>query len=84
MSIKVAVRLRPFNKRELDMQSSNVVEMEGQKTILTQLESGKKREFNFDYSLWSFDGFDVQPNGYCAATGEKYMDQERVFDRLGS
>ena len=60
MSIKVAVRLRPFNKRELDMQSSNVVEMEGQKTILTQLESGKKREFNFDYSLWSFDGFDVQ------------------------
>jgi hypothetical protein len=47
-----------------------------QKTIISNLETGKKNEFVFDYSLWSFDGFEVDFNGYYKAINQKYMDQE--------
>ena len=58
MSIKVGVRVRPFNNRELQMNERMVVQMEGNKTILFN-QNGDKKEFIFDYSLWSFDGFQV-------------------------
>ena len=60
MSVKVAVRLRPFNQRELDMQSKLVVEMNGKyQTKIENPEDGNKREFNFDFSFWSHDGFHI-------------------------
>jgi hypothetical protein len=73
MSIKVGVRVRPFNRREIELGSENIIEMEGEKTIINNREGGKK-EFIFDCSLWSFDGFEVDANGYCKAVNDKYMD----------
>jgi len=75
MSIKVGVRVRPFNNRELQMNERLVVEMKENKTILFN-EKGEKKEFIFDYSLWSFDGFQTDSQtGYCKPTNPKYIDQ---------
>lgn len=83
MSIKVGVRLRPFNKREIELNEKNIISMMDDKTVIHQLETGKKNEFIFDYSLWSFDGFEVDANGYCRASTSKYMDQEKVYNAMG-
>jgi hypothetical protein len=75
MSIKVGVRVRPFNNRELQMKEKRVIEMEGNKTVLYN-QNGEKKEFIYDYSLWSFDGFEVDPlTGYSKCTSDKYIDQ---------
>ena len=58
MSVKVAVRLRPFNARELALNSPLIVEMEGNKTILKDPETGVKKDFSYDYSFWSHDGYE--------------------------
>jgi hypothetical protein len=56
MSVKVAVRLRPFNSREIELQSKLVIEMEGNKTWIEDPENpSNKRDFTFDYSFWSHD-----------------------------
>ena len=57
MSVKVAVRVRPFNKRELEMNCANIIEMEGSKTIIKNPNDNlsKGRDFSFDYSFWSHD-----------------------------
>jgi len=34
MSVQVAVRVRPFNQRELDMNSKLIIDMKGATTIL--------------------------------------------------
>ena len=52
MSVKVAVRLRPFNQREIDLDSKLILEMNGNCTKITNPEDGNKRDFNFDYSFW--------------------------------
>ncbi|KAK8758441.1 hypothetical protein V5799_003929 [Amblyomma americanum] len=36
-SVKVAVRARPFNQREIDMKSSEIIQMEGNKTSIENL-----------------------------------------------
>lgn len=68
MSIKVAVRLRPFNSREKELGSELCVEMEGQKTILKDLaDPEKNREFTFDYSFWSHSDFELDSEGMVLA-----------------
>jgi hypothetical protein len=64
MSVKVAVRVRPFNQREKDIKKDIcIVEMQGNKTIL--LNEGKApKDFAFDYSFWSHDQFTSDSNGY--------------------
>ena len=77
MSVKVAVRVRPFNDRE----SSNMaapagedggvpagscstkccIKMSGPTTEIIDPHSGQPRPFTFDYSFWSHDGFKVDP-----------------------
>ena len=65
MSVKVAVRVRPFNERELSLMQTNpdecdqkpCIKMQGPSTIITDPLSGQDRPFSFDYSLWSHDGF---------------------------
>lgn len=59
MSVKVAVRVRPFNQNEIDMGATLCVKMEDNKTILESLdkEGRENREFIFDYSFWSHDVF---------------------------
>ena len=74
MSIKVGVRLRPFNKRELEMNSERIIEMEGDKTTISNPVTNKHNDYVFDCSLWSFDGFAEDEEGYCYPTSEKYMD----------
>lgn len=56
MSVKVGVRVRPFNKREEQMGAKLVIQMEGTTTSIIDSEGGKKT-FNYDYSFWSHDGF---------------------------
>lgn len=82
-SVKVAVRARPFNQREIDMKSNEIIRMDGNKTCIENLkvspqggaeELGRERikEFTFDYSYWS-----VHPSD------PHFVTQEQVFNDLG-
>ena len=68
MSVKVAVRVRPFNQREIDLGAKCCVVMKGPMTkiIDPHPESNKEaeRKYTFDYSLWSHDGFVNDDEGY--------------------
>ena len=64
MSVKVAVRVRPYNQREKDGGSTCCVQMNGPTTILTDPTTGKEKPYTFDYSFWSHDSFDTQEDGY--------------------
>ncbi|CAH2094854.1 unnamed protein product [Euphydryas editha] len=66
-SVKVAVRVRPFNQREKDMNAKLIVQMEGKKTRLLTVKNSKEqndgtrekyKDFTFDHSYWSFDNGD--------------------------
>ncbi|XP_027048269.1 kinesin-like protein unc-104 [Pocillopora damicornis] len=84
-NVKVAVRVRPFNKREKARNATLIVEMKGQTTYLTNPEEPgeEPKKFTFDYSYWSHDGFEEKPNGYLGATNPKYADQMKVYNDLG-
>ncbi|XP_076312392.1 kinesin-like protein 98A isoform X1 [Tachypleus tridentatus] len=82
-SVKVAVRVRPFNQREIEMNSELIIQMEGQTTRIinpkisatcSEGDGGRERikTFTFDHSYWSFDDQD-----------ERYVGQEKVFEDLG-
>lgn len=43
----------------------------------------KTRDFTFDYSFWSHDGFETLENGYFQPIDEKYADQTKVFELVG-
>ena len=92
MSVKVAVRVRPFSDRELGKNCQKcVIEMDGPKTIIQDPVTGQKRPFTFDYSFWSHDGYEEPPSGsgpLVAKTDEHgnksdYADQELVYQTLG-
>lgn len=82
MSVVVAVRVRPFNNREIELNSKLCVKMQGNSTILID-DNGEERPFTFDYSFWSHDGFHVEPSGKFVADDEKYATQQKVFDQVG-
>eukprot|EP00047_Mylnosiga_fluctuans_P022630 m.123590 g.123590 ORF g.123590 m.123590 type:complete len:755 (-) comp9331_c1_seq1:130-2394(-) len=82
-NIKVAVRVRPFNQRELDCNSKLVVEMQGSTTLVHDPAGGAPKTFTFDYSYWSFDGFTQDESGVCVPATPQYADQKRVFEDLG-
>ncbi|KAM7343210.1 kinesin family member unc-104 isoform 8-T10 [Cochliomyia hominivorax] len=60
-SVKVAVRVRPFNSREISRESKCIIEMfDGTTTAITNPKvppnsSEAIKRFNFDYSYWSHD-----------------------------
>ena len=54
MSIKVAVRVRPFNDRELKSNPRCCIEMNGPTTVIKG-DGVAERTFAFDYSFWSHD-----------------------------
>jgi kinesin family protein 13 len=64
MSVKVGVRVRPFNQRESDLNCKLCVKMMGPTTRLFDAEDPedhkKYKEFTFDYSFWSHDQFEVR------------------------
>lgn len=84
-TIKVAVRVRPFNQRELESNAKLVVEMNGATTTVVD-PAGRMppKSFTFDYSYWSFDGFTTNSAGVCVPASPRYADQQRLFDDLGA
>eukprot|EP00741_Cyanophora_paradoxa_P014022 tig00020725_g13535.t1 len=83
-SVKVAVRVRPFNQREKDRNAKLIISMDGPSTGITNPESGELKSFAFDYSYWSHDGFVNDENGYSVGTSPKYAGQRNVYDDLGA
>ena len=51
----------------------------GPKTTIIN-EDGTPRDFTFDYSFWSHDGFRNREDGYSEPEGTKYHDQSYVFN----
>ncbi|KAM4610844.1 kinesin-like protein KIF1B isoform 1-T1 [Polymixia lowei] len=54
-SVKVAVRVRPFNSREMSKDSKCIIQMQGNSTIILNPKAPKEpaKSFSFDYSYWS-------------------------------
>lgn len=76
-SVKVAVRVRPFNYREITRQAQCIIEMTGSTTSIVNPKStpGSKeavKSFNYDYSYFSMD-----PND------ENYSTQLMVYKDIG-
>ncbi|XP_060106089.1 kinesin-like protein KIF13B isoform X2 [Heteronotia binoei] len=79
--VKVAVRVRPMNRREIDLHTKCVIDVDGNKVILhpvnTNLSKGDARSqpkvFAYDHCFWSMD----------EAVKEKYAGQDVVFKCLG-
>uniref|UniRef100_A0A8C9WVG2 Kinesin family member 13A n=1 Tax=Scleropages formosus TaxID=113540 RepID=A0A8C9WVG2_SCLFO len=69
--VKVAVRVRPMNRREIELNTKCVVEMEDNQTVLHPPPSNAV--FAFDYCFWSMDESNIT----------KYAGQEVVFKCLG-
>ncbi|XP_048735911.1 kinesin-like protein KIF28 isoform X5 [Ostrea edulis] len=85
-SVKVAVRVRPFNQREKDRQAKLIIKMQGQMTTIKNPETPNEepKSFSFDYSYWSHDGFQEKSDGILEpAGGSNYASQRRVFEDLG-
>ena len=91
MSVKVAVRVRPFNNTELSRGAQLCVDMQGPQTILKNPRGGDAinkegvRTFTFDYSFWSHDGFEVNEDGISIPDSptSKYTDQTACYNALG-
>ncbi|XP_070069523.1 kinesin-like protein unc-104 isoform X5 [Drosophila takahashii] len=76
-SVKVAVRVRPFNSREIARESKCIIEMAGATTAITNPKvppntSDSVKRFNFDYSYWSHDHHDAD-----------FSTQEMVYKDIG-
>lgn len=85
-AVKVAVRVRPFNNREREEGAELCVEMKGKMTKVFNRETGQDREFFFDYSYWSHDGFKEDPETGVSLKenpGSIYADQQDVFNDIG-
>jgi len=82
-SVKVAVRVRPFNQREKDRDAKLVIDMRDATTVIKHPDSGEEKKFTFDHSYWSHDGFTLEENGYARPEDDRYADQGKVFDDLG-
>ena len=83
--------MRPFNSRETGQNSTCIIRMNGPTTYITNPDDGNEKDFNFDYSYWSHDGFIVDENGYNTSKGAEpskfggvYADQQAVYDSLGA
>ncbi|CAH8572507.1 unnamed protein product [Schistosoma turkestanicum] len=84
--VKVAVRIRPFTKRERERNAELIVSMNGNTTTIRHPENQKDiKQFTFDYSYWSHDGFKTEAGGVLVPDGKNstYISQQRVFDDLG-
>ncbi|XP_059187164.1 kinesin-like protein KIF16B isoform X2 [Centropristis striata] len=81
-SVRVAVRVRPMNRREKDLSAKCIIKMEGTKTSITNLripdgiagESTRDRTKTFTYDF-SYDSADCKSSAFVS--------QEKVFKDLG-
>ncbi|XP_064811729.1 kinesin-like protein KIF28 [Oncorhynchus masou masou] len=84
--VKVAVRVRPFNKRERDAGGRCIISMTSSTiTIQDPRNSQSPRSFCFDYAYWSHSGFTRDCSGLYIPEepGGRYADQGSVFQDLG-
>ncbi|XP_027870704.1 kinesin-like protein KIF1B isoform X4 [Xiphophorus couchianus] len=74
-SVKVAVRVRPFNSRETSKESKCIIQMQGNTTTILNPKAPKEpaKTFSFDYSYWSH----TTPEDPCFAS------QNRVYNDIG-
>ncbi|XP_077007470.1 kinesin-like protein KIF1B isoform X6 [Tamandua tetradactyla] len=74
-SVKVAVRVRPFNSRETSKESKCIIQMQGSSTSIINPKNPKEapKSFSFDYSYWSH----TSPEDPCFAS------QNRVYNDIG-
>ena len=82
MSVKVGVRVRPFNSREKERESECIISMIQNQTKIKD-ELGQEKTFTFDHSFWSHDGFEATETGYLKAVDDRYADQQYVFNAVG-
>ena len=83
-SVKVAVRVRPFNNREKAEGAVLCVDMQGKMTKVYSPEITK--DFYFDYSYWSHDSFVEDPDSGMVvkdSPSSRYADQRLVYNDLG-
>eukprot|EP00795_Rhopilema_esculentum_P014434 gene14434-5491_t len=86
-SVKVAVRVRPFNKRERGRNAKLIIDMKGATTTIFDPQNPDDlKEFTFDYSYWSHDGSKELENGYFGPDGpnSKYIGQKELFSDVGA
>ncbi|XP_076835241.1 kinesin-like protein KIF28 [Brachyhypopomus gauderio] len=84
--VKVAVRVRPFNKREKDAGSRCIVSINSNNlTIQDPRNQQNRRVFTFDFAYWSHSGFVRNKEGLFVPeeAGGRYADQASVFQGLG-
>ncbi|XP_047241737.1 kinesin-like protein KIF1C [Girardinichthys multiradiatus] len=74
-SVKVAVRVRPFNSRELGRNAKCVIQMQGNSTCISNPKQPKDgaKNFTFDYSYWSHSMPDDQ----------NFASQRQVYKDIG-
>uniref|UniRef100_UPI00398E423D kinesin-like protein KIF1A isoform X2 n=1 Tax=Pristiophorus japonicus TaxID=55135 RepID=UPI00398E423D len=74
-SVKVAVRVRPFNSREIGRDSKCIIQMSGNTTTIVNPKQPKEapKSFNFDYSYWS----------HTTPADINYASQQQVYRDIG-
>ncbi|XP_072896826.1 kinesin-like protein KIF1A isoform X18 [Hemitrygon akajei] len=74
-SVKVAVRVRPFNSREIGRESKCIIQMSGNTTTIVNPKQPKEapKSFNFDYSYWS----------HTTPADINYASQQQVYRDIG-
>ncbi|XP_038672589.1 kinesin-like protein KIF1A isoform X17 [Scyliorhinus canicula] len=74
-SVKVAVRVRPFNSREIGRDSKCIIQMSGNTTTIVNPKQPKEtpKSFNFDYSYWS----------HTTPADINYASQQQVYQDIG-
>ncbi|XP_068589074.1 kinesin-like protein KIF1B isoform X8 [Cebidichthys violaceus] len=74
-SVKVAVRVRPFNSREMGKESKCIIQMQGNTTTILNPKAPKEpaKTFSFDYSYWS----------HTTPEDPSFASQNLVFNDIG-
>ncbi|XP_060097964.1 kinesin-like protein KIF1A isoform X1 [Heteronotia binoei] len=74
-SVKVAVRVRPFNSREIGKDSKCIIQMTGNTTTIINPKQPKEtpKSFSFDYSYWS----------HTTPEDINYASQKQVYQDIG-
>ncbi|XP_020560215.1 kinesin-like protein KIF1B isoform X3 [Oryzias latipes] len=74
-SVKVAVRVRPFNSREIGKESKCIIQMQGNTTTILNPKAPKEpaKTFSFDYSYWS----------HTTPEDPSFASQNRVYNDIG-
>ncbi|XP_035992558.1 kinesin-like protein KIF1B isoform X18 [Fundulus heteroclitus] len=74
-SVKVAVRVRPFNSREMGKESKCIIQMQGNTTTILNPKAPKEpaKTFSFDYSYWS----------HTTPEDPSFASQNQVYNDIG-